>query len=324
MMLARNEGWCLEFALRAALSWCDSVVLHLDRCSDGSPALAARLSAEFPGRLSVAAVSPPPGSVWPEMDMREALLREAASLGPSHFALIDADEALAADLLPGARDAVAALPEGCYLAPRMLSPWGMEFSGRFPGWPVRCDGPFASPVMAVAVAASPGLTYRPAVDGYQHHHRLPYGRDFAPWAPPAWASSGCWHLQYGSEFRLAAKALWYKLGELLRWPGRMSAAELNRKYDWALPSSTPGGFSSVVGSPAWSAYLFPVDIRWDDLPWHLAECAGMLRDRPGLFVSGLADHGLFAWLVRRYPDLAPLAASVGFSLLSPPEASRVT
>ena len=97
LMPVRNENWILGCSLRAALKWCDAMVVLAHCCTDNSFAIIDEISNEHPNR--VVAMIRPSEDEWPEMEHRQKLLDVGRALGGTHFALVDADEVLTAQLL---------------------------------------------------------------------------------------------------------------------------------------------------------------------------------------------------------------------------------
>src|SRR5215475_9209519 len=99
IMPVRNEEWILGLSARVALEWCDELVV-LNHCSfDRTHAILEEISRET-GRVRFAAHNT---SQWREMEHRQQLLDIARHYEATHIALIDADEVLCADSLPGIR-----------------------------------------------------------------------------------------------------------------------------------------------------------------------------------------------------------------------------
>ena len=92
IMPVRNEDWCLDLTARAALMWCDELVISLHACTDESSEIAQAVSAEHSGLVTLQLG--PLTSEWPEMAHRQELLLAARAQGATHVAIIDADEIL--------------------------------------------------------------------------------------------------------------------------------------------------------------------------------------------------------------------------------------
>src|SRR3954468_875088 len=88
---ARNEDWCLGLSVRAALRWCDAVVVLNHASSDRTAKILCDVVAEVGNRLRVIHE---PNPEWSEMSHRQRLLDEARSMGATHIAIVDADEVL--------------------------------------------------------------------------------------------------------------------------------------------------------------------------------------------------------------------------------------
>ena len=111
-MIVRNEDWCLEAAVVAALDWCDQICILLHSCTDRSQEIVDRLCQLYnqPSLRRIVWMTKE-DSEWNEMAHRQELLEAARLDAPTHFAIIDADEILCATLLPTIRRAIEELPE---------------------------------------------------------------------------------------------------------------------------------------------------------------------------------------------------------------------
>ena len=74
LMPCRNEDWVLGLTARAALMWCDELVLWLHSCTDGSRDIAVAVAHEHPGRVIIDVANDP---TWAEMSHREQMLELA-------------------------------------------------------------------------------------------------------------------------------------------------------------------------------------------------------------------------------------------------------
>src|ERR1017187_4630392 len=101
LIVTRNSDWILGFSLRAALLWCDQVVVMMHNCTDDTGRIAAEVERESDGRV-VCLVDQ--SAEWEERRLRQIMLEAARELlHATHIALIDDDEVLTADLLPRIR-----------------------------------------------------------------------------------------------------------------------------------------------------------------------------------------------------------------------------
>ncbi|MGW2370640.1 glycosyltransferase family 2 protein [Streptomyces sp. NPDC001667] len=284
-MLVRNEEWVLGCSLRAALQWCDAVVVMDHASTDATPRILEQVREEV-GRDRVVVESWADASRWDEMTQRQRLLVLARKIGGTHFALIDADEILTANFLPHVRDWVGALAPGQVLDMPQVPVWRDldHYRDDESNW---CHS-----TISIAVADRRGIFWAPADgDAYQHHHRQPRGtRDGVM---PTWilspGSGGMMHLQFAAPNRLLWKHRAYKLFEMLRWPDRQSVAELDAKYSGALDER--GMVLSEVPACWWDGYRRElIDPAHDT--WWAAECERMWRENNPETFAGL---NLWGW-----------------------------
>ena len=154
------------------------------------------------------------------------MLEEGRKIGGTHFAMIDADEVLTGDLLPGIRTQIDCLPPGsCLQIPMRNMYCGIhQYRNDLSIW--------GSAVTSLAFADAERLSWRPE-NGYQHHHREPFGSRCGLRIYPTQMKGGLMHMQFASRRRLLAKHALYQVDEVLRWPGRRSADEVRREYSMA-------------------------------------------------------------------------------------------
>lgn len=255
----RNEAWVLGASLRVALRWCDEICV-LNHCStDRTGDIIAEVAEEYPGRVTVIYESDPS---WHEMHHRQRLLEAARKRGATHIALVDADEILCGNLLPYIRDEVERLKPGQYLHSAMTCPWRsldqLRIDGRI--WANRWD-------LALAFADDPGLSWH-ANNGYDHHHRQPFGAQLA--RRLYHFPGGVMHLQFASWRRLTAKHARYKMMERVKYPAKR-VEDIDRMYSMALNEN--GLQVAEIPSQWWEPYQnlrLLIDLYSD--PWQEAEC----------------------------------------------------
>ncbi|MFJ7209875.1 glycosyltransferase family 2 protein [Streptomyces sp. NPDC098789] len=284
-MLVRNEEWVLRCSLRAALEWCDAVVIIDHASSDRTRMILEEIGAGEPaGRVVIR--SWPDSSRWDEMAQRQLLLELAREAGATHLALVDADEVLTANFLPHVRKWIAALTPGQILDVPLVPVWqdldhyrddGSEWCRQF---------------VTIAVADCDGIYWAPEeADGYQHHCRAPRnaGDGFVPTSSLSSLSGGMMHLQWAARERLLWKHRSYKLFERLRWPDRQTVAELDAKYSRALDET--GMALSRVPSDWWGGYRRDL-INPAHETWYVDECERLWQEHGSDTFVGL---NLWGW-----------------------------
>lgn len=284
LMLARNEEWILNVSVRAALLWCDRLVVLDHGSTDSTPAILDAIEKEHPGRF--VRLHRSADAKWNEMDHRQATLDVGRAAGGTHFALIDADEVLSGHLLPHARKWTENLPAGRALELPMVPCW-RSFDK------YRCDDVEQTrAIWSLAFADATGLAWS-APDGYHHHHRLPYGcvpHDH-PFPAGYLGMGGVMHLQFSVWERIIAKHAWYKMLERVCYPGHKTVAKLDAMYSQTVNEDG----LQLADCPAewWAPYM-----AWrKDLPpafpsWHVAECQRMLAEHGPELFSGLDLFGV--------------------------------
>lgn len=282
LMLVRNEAWILGASARAALGWCDELVILDHASADATLSELWVLSERYPGRVHHAPWLP--DGPWGEMAARDCLLGMARARNATHLALVDADEILTANLVEGIRERVSVLEPGEALEVPMLAvgPGLDQYRDD--------DSVWSRAWLSVVVADHPRLAWKPAADGYQHHHRLPHGVNPRVWRwQESKATGGAIHLQWASRRRIVAKHIWYRMMETVAYPDRMTAAALNEKYDAAL--ATDGARYADLPAAWWQGYdRFRIDL--DAAPWHEDECRRLYATHGPEKFAGLDLKGL--------------------------------
>lgn len=282
LMLARNEDWVIRLSLRAALAWCDDVVVLLHACTDQTEKMVRAIERTEAERIHVL-IEPNP--LWREMDFRQRMLEQARTLGATHIALVDADEVLTGNLILGIREFASELDPGEALSLPMICPWrGL--------WQHRTDpeSPWGRTQIDVLVAVTPALTWKPDAAGYQHHHRLPYGVLPVTHRPQGGkAGGGMFHLQWVNWERLIWKQRLYVLNEVLHYRGSENPRAVNDRYRASV--SECGIETERVPEVWWGPY----DTGLIDLKqrgWHRAQCEQIVATlKPG----ALKGLDLFGW-----------------------------
>lgn len=279
LMPARNEQWVIGLSARVALAWCDELLVLEHCCTDETDEILCQVAAEHPGRIGIMREENP---VWREMAHRQRLLEAARARGASHIAIVDADEVLTGNLLPGIREAISRLPAGRYLMTRMLAMWrGIEqYRDDQSVWSNRRD-------LVLAFADGPRLRWARGDDGYDHHRRAPIESTRGVfWG----AGGGTMHLEFADWPRLAAKHAHYKMTERLRWPQR-SITEVDAQYNLALDESR----IAYTSAPAawWQPYQHLLHhLRLGEVPWQAEEAQRLYVEYGPEKFSGLNLFGV--------------------------------
>lgn len=283
LSLIRNEQWIVEFSLRVALTWVDELVVMLDRCTDNTLDIVHKVAKEHSGRVHF--VECPPDQHWQEIQLRDKSLQIGRELGGTHFAIIDADEALTANLAPKVRDWFFTLKPSQLLELPMLAVRNLnEYQEDNTVW--------SRAMLTLGFCDFHLLTWHVASDGYQFHHRAPYcsGSGVRPLTNNR-HDGGVFHLQWANPKRIQAKHLWYFLNERIRWPDRAesSVQRLNEKYSQA--TSEQGVFLRPIpkdwkGSQPWGL------IKTDGEPYFDAEIRSMIERHGKGIVAGCTLPGI--------------------------------
>jgi hypothetical protein len=283
MMAVRNESWVLGLTLRAALEYCDAVVVTDHRSTDDSVRILEEMRAQ--SRAGAIHLERSQQAEWMEMDERQAMLDRARAIGGTHFVIVDADELPTANLLPKLKRWALDTPPGQFLSLPMVSPWHALDVRRTDGvWGDLSRVPWCFADAPEVAYAKPGA--------HQLHRRVPQPlRDGGLLVAPR--AGGMFHLQFADAQRLVAKAVWYKMIETLRYPGRRSAAELNSIYDWTLQAA--GARLAPVPAAWWEGYRargWLAHLRIDTPAWQRAEVVSLLERHGRSAFAGIDFHGL--------------------------------
>jgi hypothetical protein len=311
IMPCRNEDWILGLSLRAALLWCDEVVVGLHACTDDSAAIAFEAMKEHAGRVHVFEF---PDGTWREMAHRQFLLSIARNQNATHIAMVDADEVLTGNLLSVPVYIRALIDQHCTPGTVLQLPWL--------ALPRTLDRYITSGVWGPGQQVSMVFKDQPEAHwalhgGRDFHHRNPMGIGRAFRAPLKPEQGGLMHLQFLDERRLRAKQLLYKLTEMIRWPapcqleGRYCATqgdlahELNRMYGRAVYESDPAKCETApVPLEWWAPYAhlmrhlsFPRTpegggmmgawYRGQEIPWQETECRRLIAEHGREKFAGL-------------------------------------
>ena len=254
LMLARNEDWVIEASAKAALRWCDELVVFLDRCTDNTIEC-LRVADAGAGRIMYMAETAEK-TQWDEMDVRQLTLEQGRANGGTHFAIIDADEILTANLDDRIRGEFEKLGPGQVLEVPMLAMRTLDIYQDD-------DSVWSSAWITLGFCDRPIVTWKPAEDGYHHHHRAPYGVKETLRYLRKKEDGGVLHLQFCNRRRLVAKHWLYAYVDHLRWPLREDVAKLSWKYSLALARTN--GLGALPGE--WWGNREKRAIRLDGVPW---------------------------------------------------------
>jgi hypothetical protein len=243
-MPVRNEAWCLGLTLRAALLWCDEMVVFQHACTDGTQQIIWDVEEEHPGRIINLVSSL---TDWHEMAQRQTMLEKAREFAATHIAIVDADEILTGNLLPSktALNTIntylnAIKPGECLQLPMY------QLRGSLDRY--HSNGIWGNRWLSVAFQDDPRLSW----SGDKFHSRepeYPGGGKLRPYQPIKHGQGGSFHLWGVSERRLKAKHALYKVTERLRWPAK-SIVAIDQQYNlWRSPGDCRG---SYISAPEWA------------------------------------------------------------------------
>jgi hypothetical protein len=282
LCLVRNESWIFGMTARAALRWVDSLLIFLDRCTDNTDRIVNGLLKED-GSSRIAFQHTEQAEHWNEMDIRQQMLVDGRNMGGTHFAMIDADEAITHNQLANARKWTEELKPGEVLDMPMVCPHrGLEkYRDDHTVW--------SRSQLSVSFCDRKDLSWKPR-DGYHFHQRCPQGS--GPHINPLHgdkAKGGAFHFQWVSWDRLISKHRWYVLNERTRWPNKKSVQELNQVYS---ESSDEMGLRTRQIPKEWYGdydlhFVYP-----DHRPWYDAESKRMMETAAPGSLDGL---NLFGW-----------------------------
>lgn len=287
LMPVRNEAWCLGLTARAALMWCDELIV-MDHCSTDSSRNIMNAIADECGRLVIRDWR---DIAWAEMEMRQSLLLEARERGATHIAMVDADELLTGNLLGdyGSKAWAKTVPDGSVF--------------QLPGYNLRgslnqyhSNGIWGNRWFSVAFADDPRLGW----SGDKFHSRDPQGFRLNNYRPIQQGDGGIMHLWGASERRLVAKHAWYKITERLRWPEK-KIEDINSLYNLAIKGDplsfgfgTPDAWAYKETKPEWwlpyASLIEHLDVN--ATPWQEEEIWRLVKEHGPRMFQGLDLFGL--------------------------------
>lgn len=266
IMPVRNEGWILPVSVPALLEWVDELVILDHASTDGAVD-------GFGERVHIIREDEP---TWFEMSHRQRLLEAARVIGATHIVTVDADEIISSDAVPKIKDIIRSLAVGEVLQPTWAHAWRGVRN-------YRVDGTWTEKRASAAFRDGPGLSWHDR-DGYDHHHREPFG------ATGYRRDGGTLiHFQHASWRRLLAKQCWYKMVERVRWPDRERADQVDCKYHRTVDEN---GLSTQEIPPRWIGARDLSRIELDGEPWQEAECRRMLEQHGESRFAGLRRYGV--------------------------------
>jgi hypothetical protein len=275
LMLARNEQWVIGCSLRAALEWCDAVVVINHASVDDTGKVILDCAFESNGRVIAHRVDDT--GQWDEMYIRQKSLEIGRKAGGTHFAIIDCDEVLTANNLPWVRHWFEELKEGEVIDVPMIAPWKS----------LDCYSLHTRGVITLGWKDKPDMGWAPRGDEkYHYHNRPPHG--LTKRSVPENIMGGVFHLQWASEQRVIWKHRHYMMCERIRWGYPVN--EINEKYHWW--TQPPHGSNLEVVPRSWWGGHDRSKILLNDDSWYEAECFKMVA-RHG--VDAFAGLDLFGW-----------------------------
>jgi len=284
LMLARNESWVIGCSLRAALRWCDSVLVALHACIDETQRIVSQISKESNRRVAFYSIKD--SGQWDEMHVRQRQLEIGRRvMGGTHFAIVDADEILSHNLLDHVRPWFEQLETRQLIDLPMIPAWRSldqyrdDFSVWSRGW------------ITAGFKDAPDLCWKPKDQNYHHHNRPPQGTLPNRLKPIHHGEGGVFHLQFAAWERLKAKHRHYKMMERLRWPDRETVEQVDRKYSQALDETDIK--TSLCPRKWWGDYEKNL-VRLSHKSWYEDECVKLWKENgpepfKGLNLWGFPD-----------------------------------
>lgn len=282
LMPCRNEDWVLGLTARAALMWCDELILWLHSCTDGSRDIAVAVAHEHPGRVIIDVANDP---TWAEMSHREQMLELARERGATHIAMIDADEILTGNLIGASILSLHNQIEHC----------GASHIFQLPLYNLRhgisqyhANGLWGNRIVSVAFADDPALHWA----GDRFHHREPMGKRLTGFTPINQGDGGVMHLWGSSVDRCRAKHRLYRITERIRWPDK-DVRNIERTYSqWekgGLGEDVSRWTFKEVPVAWWAAYEHLMKHLDIDRPnWQDAECERLIAQHGRDYFRGLS------------------------------------
>lgn len=259
LMMVKNEQWILNYSLPIAMLWVDELVILNHNSTDNTADILQQTTMDYPGRIHLLYSDV---SDWPEMTLRQQTLDKGREVGGTHFAIIDGDEAITADVLPHIKQLFLDLTPRHGLNLRMIPAWRSPTQYRIDpcvwtkgrinlGW---CD------YQRIAWVAK---------NGYHLHARLPSG--VRGCTTPISVSGGVVHFEFADHERLKWKHRWYKLHEAVVYPDK-PIDTIDQNYNQALDER---GLITSPMQPQWRWYAHESNIYVGQEPWHVEACKSL-------------------------------------------------
>ena len=290
IMPARNESWCLGLSARAALMWCDELLVLDHASTDDTAGICGDLRHQYRDRFHYLH---DPDPTWREMAHRQYLLNAARQRGTTHIAMIDADEVLSAAALPHIRKWIEVMPGGEVLT----LPW---LCLRDDIDTVMMTGLWGNATVSVAFVDDPVWHWAPqGPHAYDFHHRHPMGRHYVGYWPryPGFSddsrSVGLMHLQFVSMRRLFAKQALYQATEVLRWPGRKPVDAVREMYAKTVREAMSARIEAKPHDWLWGPHEQLLRyLNVDAEPWQEAELRRLVAEHGRDKFKGLDFFGV--------------------------------
>lgn len=280
LMLARNESWVIGCSLRAALKWCNAVVVIDHASTDDTGKIILDIAFESEGRVIMNRWSDT--EQWDEMFVRQKSLEIGRQAGGTHFAIVDCDEVLTANVIPHIREEFEWLHYGQILDVPMLAMRSLDDYQDD-------DTVWSRAWLTLGFRDDPTkLSWRPGEQGYHFHSRPPHGclENRRRYLIDK-SQGGGMHLQFANRRRLVAKHAHYAATEWIRWPNYRGAAGINETYSQALQNPM-----KVTDVPSeWWHGLDKDKINLDDVPWHEKDLARLIEKHGREFFAGIDLKG---------------------------------
>ena len=276
LMLARNEEWVIGCSLRAALQWCDSVVVIDHASTDSTSKIILDIAFEYDGRVILHKW--PEEEHWFEMYVRQKSLEIGRLAGGTHFAIIDCDEVLTANNIPFVRNWFSRLSNGAVLDVPMIAPWkSLDYYS-----------PNTQGIITLGWKDMPEMGWAPrGEEKYHYHNRPPHGMTARYGI--ADITGGVFHLQWASLGRVEWKHIHYMMSERIRW--NYPVAQINDKYHWW--NRPPHGSNLEAIPESWWGNHHRDLINLEAHSWYEAECSKMVKKYGAEAFAGL---DLFGWV----------------------------